>query len=330
MGRVGQSALYEQDGEVYLIVDEASYEVNWMGLAATWVCETAAQLESEIGLPAGSLQSTVDLYNRHAATGEDPLFHKGPAWVRPLVPPIGAVDLRIGPAPYAPFTLGGLETTVDRRGAATSPARRSVGCSPPVARRPGCARSATPAGSPSGTARCSAASPARAQPPRRVRSRAWPDQGSHATAPIWVVRMVDTERRRRWTSICLTCTDAPASGPRPRWTGAASKLDDPTSCDGWDVRTLMNHMLQTQRYFVGAARGEDVAPRRGDSPGPRRRRAARRLRPGPRRDAEDIRRAGSDREDRSRARHRLQRSVAARMGSRQSHRAGDDDARRAP
>ena len=112
MGRVGQSALYDQDGDVYLIVDEASYEVNWMGLAATWVCETAAQLESEIGLPAGSLQSTVDLYNRHAATGEDPLFHKGPAWVRPLVPPIGAIDLRIGPAPYAPFTLGGLETTV--------------------------------------------------------------------------------------------------------------------------------------------------------------------------------------------------------------------------
>ena len=55
----------------------------------------------------------MDLYNRHAASGEDPLFHKGPAWVRPLVPPIGAVDLRIGPAPYAPFTLGGLETTVD-------------------------------------------------------------------------------------------------------------------------------------------------------------------------------------------------------------------------
>ena len=47
------------------------------------------------------------------AAGEDPLFHKGPAWVRPLVPPIGAVDLRIGPAPYAPFTLGGLETTVE-------------------------------------------------------------------------------------------------------------------------------------------------------------------------------------------------------------------------
>jgi 3-oxo-5alpha-steroid 4-dehydrogenase len=83
-----------------------------MGLAASWVCETAAQLEAEIGLPDGSLQATLDLYNRHAARGEDPLFHKGAAWVRPLVPPIGAIDLRIGPAPYAPFTLGGLETSV--------------------------------------------------------------------------------------------------------------------------------------------------------------------------------------------------------------------------
>lgn len=40
--------------------------------------------------------------------------------------------------------------------------------------------------------------------------------------------------------------------------GAASELDAPTNCDGWDVRTLMNHMLQTQRYFAGSARGEDV------------------------------------------------------------------------
>jgi 3-oxo-5alpha-steroid 4-dehydrogenase len=113
MGRVGQSALYQQDGEVYLIVDEASYEVNWMGLAASWVCETPGQLEAEIGLPAGSLEATVDLYNRHAASHTDPLFHKGPAWVRPLVAPLGAIDVRIGAAPYAPFTLGGLETKVD-------------------------------------------------------------------------------------------------------------------------------------------------------------------------------------------------------------------------
>ena len=42
--------------------------------------------------------------------------------------------------------------------------------------------------------------------------------------------------------------------------GAAAELDAATPCDDWDARTLMNHMLDTQRYFVGAARGEDVSP----------------------------------------------------------------------
>lgn len=41
--------------------------------------------------------------------------------------------------------------------------------------------------------------------------------------------------------------------------GAASELDQPTTCDGWSVRTLMNHMLETQRYFVGSARGDEVS-----------------------------------------------------------------------
>jgi uncharacterized protein (TIGR03086 family) len=40
--------------------------------------------------------------------------------------------------------------------------------------------------------------------------------------------------------------------------GASTALDTPTNCDGWNVRTLMNHMLETQRYFAGSARGEDV------------------------------------------------------------------------
>ena len=60
-------------------------------------------------------------------------------------------------------------------------------------------------------------------------------------------------------------------GRASQWTltkvdGAASKLDAPTSCDEWNVRTLMNHMLQTQQYFVGAARGEDVSPPGGTPP----------------------------------------------------------------
>ena len=42
--------------------------------------------------------------------------------------------------------------------------------------------------------------------------------------------------------------------------GATEKLDAPTPCDDWDVATLMNHMLDTQRYFLGVARAEDVSP----------------------------------------------------------------------
>jgi uncharacterized protein (TIGR03086 family) len=37
-------------------------------------------------------------------------------------------------------------------------------------------------------------------------------------------------------------------------------LDASTPCDPWTVRDLLNHMLETQRYFAGSARGEDVSP----------------------------------------------------------------------
>ena len=42
--------------------------------------------------------------------------------------------------------------------------------------------------------------------------------------------------------------------------GATDKLDARTPCDEWDVRQLMNHMLDTQHYFAGAAQGRDVSP----------------------------------------------------------------------
>jgi uncharacterized protein (TIGR03086 family) len=53
-------------------------------------------------------------------------------------------------------------------------------------------------------------------------------------------------------------------GRASEWTGtkvrgAASHLNASTTCDKWNVRTLMNHMLETQRYFVGSARGADVS-----------------------------------------------------------------------
>jgi uncharacterized protein (TIGR03086 family) len=42
--------------------------------------------------------------------------------------------------------------------------------------------------------------------------------------------------------------------------GATAKLGSDTPCDEWDVRELMNHMLETQQYFVGSARGQSASP----------------------------------------------------------------------
>jgi uncharacterized protein (TIGR03086 family) len=42
--------------------------------------------------------------------------------------------------------------------------------------------------------------------------------------------------------------------------GAADQLEAPTPCEEWDVRTLLDHMLETQRYFASAGRGEDATP----------------------------------------------------------------------
>ena len=42
--------------------------------------------------------------------------------------------------------------------------------------------------------------------------------------------------------------------------GARDQLDAPTPCDDWDVQTLLNHMVETQQYFVQSARGETASP----------------------------------------------------------------------
>jgi Mycothiol maleylpyruvate isomerase N-terminal domain len=42
--------------------------------------------------------------------------------------------------------------------------------------------------------------------------------------------------------------------------GATATLNTDTGCDEWDVRTLLNHMLDTQRFFVGSARGQKASP----------------------------------------------------------------------
>ena len=48
--------------------------------------------------------------------------------------------------------------------------------------------------------------------------------------------------------------------------GATDKLDQPTPCEEWDVRALINHLLAGQELFAGAARGKPAAPPTGPPP----------------------------------------------------------------
>ena len=116
-GRVGQLTLYHQNNTAYLIIDGDAQEEAMASLSPqlmmrppTWVCETVAELEAEIGLAPGSLQATIAAYNDGAARGEDPLLHKKPLWLRPVGSPVGAIDLRES---TGGFTLGGLQTSLD-------------------------------------------------------------------------------------------------------------------------------------------------------------------------------------------------------------------------
>src|ERR1700761_7444859 len=101
-GRIGQLTLYQQNDTAFLVLDAEAHEQAMASRAATpfllrpppWVCESVADLEAEMGLPTGSLQTTVAAYNDGAARGEDPLLHKKPQWLSPIGSPVGAIDLR--------------------------------------------------------------------------------------------------------------------------------------------------------------------------------------------------------------------------------------------
>ncbi|MFP6599236.1 MAG: FAD-dependent oxidoreductase [Deltaproteobacteria bacterium] len=111
---VGEAALMNQAGEVFLIVDNDIFERPFPPAELAAVEDTIGGLERSLGFVAGSLERTVSFYNRHAEEGRDPLFNKQPAYLKPLVtPPFAALDYTTDNSLYTVFTMGGLRTSVD-------------------------------------------------------------------------------------------------------------------------------------------------------------------------------------------------------------------------
>jgi len=115
-GRLGEAALFHQAGRAWLLVDDEVFEKPEYPRELAAVGETPEELGLALGLPPGSLEATLALYNRHAAAGEDPLFRKAADYLVPLTrAPYGAFDCTVETSLYAAFTLGGLWTDPDGR-----------------------------------------------------------------------------------------------------------------------------------------------------------------------------------------------------------------------
>jgi len=114
-GRVGYACLNQPGERIYLILtveDYGDYEQrSFLGAQVAGTGDTVEELEAELGLPRGALVHTVQYYSDGAARGEDPLFHKAAAWLKPLQAPLVALDCTPGRGALYPFfTLGGLDT----------------------------------------------------------------------------------------------------------------------------------------------------------------------------------------------------------------------------
>jgi 3-oxo-5alpha-steroid 4-dehydrogenase len=112
LGRTSDAILERAEGVAYLVVDDEMYGRTQAFHKLAAVEESFEALESALALPAGALVLTLEAYNRAAAKGEDPLFHKAAKYLRPLTtPPFGALDCSTRGSIFGVFTLGGLSVT---------------------------------------------------------------------------------------------------------------------------------------------------------------------------------------------------------------------------
>jgi 3-oxo-5alpha-steroid 4-dehydrogenase len=113
-GRTAERIAEQPHAKAYLIVDEEVFhyperEKSGHRLIDGW--ETVAEMEAGLGLPEGSLQRTIEEYNKGAIEGKDPLLHKHADWVKPLDKgPYAAFDVSYDNSLYVYLTLGGIRT----------------------------------------------------------------------------------------------------------------------------------------------------------------------------------------------------------------------------
>lgn len=124
-GRVSRCAVDQPGGKVYQLLDMAHFEQppDFAGITIAGTGDSWEEVEAELGMPAGTLAQTMQVYNDHARAGHDPLFDKQAPILTPLdQAPFVALELNFETSYFSFFTLGGLRTSahaevLDRGGA---------------------------------------------------------------------------------------------------------------------------------------------------------------------------------------------------------------------
>jgi 3-oxo-5alpha-steroid 4-dehydrogenase len=112
LGRTSAAILERADGRAFLVLEDAMHGRTQAFHKVAAVEESFEALGEALGMPPGALPATMEQYNRWAARGQDPLFHKHPKYLQPLVePPFGALDCTTDGSIFGVFTLGGLSVT---------------------------------------------------------------------------------------------------------------------------------------------------------------------------------------------------------------------------
>ena len=111
----GHETAFAQHGQAWLVSDaDSSYDAEDFRMPLLAEADTHEELERKGGFAPGALRQTLAYYNEAAVRGEDPLWHKHPKYLAPLIkPPFRLYDLSIRNAFCPVHTFGGLETTLD-------------------------------------------------------------------------------------------------------------------------------------------------------------------------------------------------------------------------
>lgn len=113
-GKMAYAIERQPEAKAFLILDEEIFDYPKHG-SHKFIdgFETITDMETRLGVPAGSLEKTLSEYNADIAQGQDSQHHKHSDWLKELHAPYAVFEISIPSSDYHFISLGGLRTNVN-------------------------------------------------------------------------------------------------------------------------------------------------------------------------------------------------------------------------